>query len=130
MVEPISTANWVSARESKLLTSASTHRDKNNERIDNSSQETKPAKKQDEPIEEIQKSSKELVEHTIEAIKKYIESTKRSLDISVHQETGDIMVKVISEKDGKVIREIPPEKLLDLASRMEEFAGTLFNENA
>jgi uncharacterized FlaG/YvyC family protein len=40
------------------------------------------------------------------------------------------MVKVISEKDGKVIREVPPEKFLDLAAKIEEFVGSLFNEIA
>ena len=40
------------------------------------------------------------------------------------------MVKVISEEDGKVIREIPPKELLDLAAKMEEMTGALLNENA
>jgi uncharacterized FlaG/YvyC family protein len=39
------------------------------------------------------------------------------------------MVKVISEKDRKVIREIPPEEILDCAAKMEQIEGMLFDKN-
>jgi len=52
------------------------------------------------------------------------------LKIQIHQGTGDIVIKVISEKDGTVIREIPSEKVLDIAKNMEDFSGILFNKNA
>ena len=40
------------------------------------------------------------------------------------------MVQVISKADGKVIREIPSEELLDLAAKMDEVVGVIFNKNA
>jgi uncharacterized FlaG/YvyC family protein len=39
------------------------------------------------------------------------------------------MVQVISEKDGKVIREIPSEEILNHAAIMEQLAGFLFDKN-
>jgi flagellar protein FlaG len=48
--------------------------------------------------------------------------------MQVHDQTGNIIVRVTSQDGSKVIREIPPKELLDLAARMEELAGTLFDE--
>ena len=85
---------------------------------------------------EIEKNSKRIHETTnakinriAEAMDKYVRSVKRELKIQVHGETGDIIVKVISQDNGKVIREIPPRELLDLAARMDEMTGTLLNQN-
>ena len=60
----------------------------------------------------------------------YVSSIQRELQIQVHNKTGNLMVKVISKEDGKTIREIPPEELLNLAARMEELSGVLFDQNA
>ena len=70
------------------------------------------------------------IEHIAQAMDSYVQSIQRKLQINVHQGTGELIVKVISKEDGKVIREIPSEELLDLASKMEEMMGVLFNESA
>ena len=38
------------------------------------------------------------------------------------------MVKVINSETNEVIREIPPEKILDLVAKMWELAGILVDE--
>ena len=78
----------------------------------------------------IRETAQTKIEHIAKAMENYVRSSQRKLTIQVHNATGDIMVKVISEEDGKVIREIPPHELLNLAAKMEEMMGTLFNENA
>ena len=131
MVKPISTAISTSVQDSTRGILPSSHVENGN--FNNSSSSNKQLRdvtKSEVIRENIIKASKETVERTVQAIKNYIESNKRSLDISVHEETGAIMVKVISEVDGKVIREVPPEKFLDLAAKIEELAGSLFNETA
>ena len=77
-----------------------------------------------------QESIQARTERIAQAMDNYVQSIKRDLKIQVHNPTGDIMVKVISKKDGKIIREIPSEELLDLAAKMEEMIGVLYNENA
>jgi len=49
------------------------------------------------------------------------------LQFSVHEASGDIMVTVRDESSGEVIREIPPSEMLDLAARIGEMAGLLFD---
>jgi uncharacterized FlaG/YvyC family protein len=51
----------------------------------------------------------------METLQNYIESNETSLDITVDQTNNTIIVKVISDYDGKVIREIPFEHRLDLS---------------
>lgn len=87
-----------------------------------------PEKKEFEPKQSENTDTK--LENIAQAMDNYVQSIQRDLKIQVHQNTGKLIVKVISEKDGKVIREIPPEELLDLAAKVEEMMGVLFNESA
>lgn len=50
------------------------------------------------------------------------------LNFSVHAASGNIMVTVVNEDTGKVIREIPSRELLDLATKLEETIGLIFDE--
>ena len=50
------------------------------------------------------------------------------LQFSVHKSSGRIMVTVTDEDTGKVVREIPERELLNLAARLEEMMGLIFNE--
>lgn len=51
-----------------------------------------------------------------------------SLQFSVHEATGRTVVKVIEEDTGKLIREIPPHEILNLAAKIQEMLGILFNQ--
>lgn len=50
------------------------------------------------------------------------------LEFSVHDVINEIMVKVIDIETGEVIREVPPEKLLDLKAMAYEELGLLVDE--
>jgi flagellar protein FlaG len=78
----------------------------------------------------IQQTKQAKIERIAQAMDSYVQSIQRDLKIGVHQATGKIIVKVISETDGKIIREIPAEELLDLAAKVEEMMGLLVNEKA
>jgi flagellar protein FlaG len=49
---------------------------------------------------------------------------------SRHEGTGKTMIKVVNKDTGDVIREIPPEKALDMAAKMDEMLGILFDQKA
>ncbi len=51
-------------------------------------------------------------------------------EFSIHEGTKEIMVKVIDEKTNELIKEIPPEKILDMIAKMWELAGILVDERA
>lgn len=50
------------------------------------------------------------------------------LNFSVHEASGKIMVTVVNEDTGKVIREIPSRELLDLAAKLEETIGLILDK--
>ncbi|MFC3772836.1 flagellar protein FlaG [Paenibacillus sp. GCM10012303] len=52
------------------------------------------------------------------------------LDFSIHKSTNQIMVKVLERDTGKVVREIPPEKMLDFVAKLWEMAGILVDKRA
>jgi len=49
-------------------------------------------------------------------------------EFSIHDDTKEIMVKVIDQETNEVIREIPPEKILDMVATMWELAGLIVDE--
>jgi len=52
----------------------------------------------------------------------------RRFERSIHEKTNTLMVKVIDSTTGDVIRELPPEKLLDMVANMLEVAGILIDK--
>lgn len=51
----------------------------------------------------------------------------RKIDFVVHDDTNRTMVKVIDTENGRVLREIPPEEILDLVAKMQEAFGIIFD---
>ena len=50
------------------------------------------------------------------------------LQFSIHGKTNTISVKIKDRETGEVIREIPPEKMLDFVAKLWEMAGILVDE--
>lgn len=59
---------------------------------------------------------------------KAITGSTCSFEYSIHDVTKEIMIKVIDKDTKEVIREIPPEKILDLVAKLWEIAGILVDE--
>ncbi len=72
--------------------------------------------------------SEQVVSDALEKVNKLLAGSSRKFDISVHEETNEIMVKVIDSETNKVIREIPPEKILDMVAKLWELAGLFVDE--
>lgn len=72
-------------------------------------------------------TTEEEIKKTLEKANKSFQPFDRKFDISVHEETNTIMVKVIDARNDEVIREIPPEKILDMIANMQELAGLLID---
>jgi flagellar protein FlaG len=50
------------------------------------------------------------------------------LQFVVHEDTGRVVVTVIDESTGKVIREIPPSEVLKLAANLDKTIGIIFDQ--
>lgn len=84
---------------------------------------------QDYGVKELLISEKEMAE-AVKTANSRLESYNRKIEFSIHEKTGDIMIKVIDSNTNEVIREIPPEKIKDMIANMLERAGLLVDERA
>jgi flagellar protein FlaG len=73
-----------------------------------------------------EKITEEQVFKAIEKANQKFQYYNTYLEFSIHEETRQIMVKVY--RDEEVIREIPPEKILDMVAQMMEWAGLIVDE--
>ncbi|SDI27799.1 flagellar protein FlaG [Pseudomonas flavescens] len=60
----------------------------------------------------------------------YAQSVRRNLDFQLDDSTGRVVVQVINSDSGEVIRQIPSEEVLELASRLEDARSLLLQEKA
>jgi flagellar protein FlaG len=73
------------------------------------------------------------IEKTSQAVAKLNEVLKdreRDLEFSVDDTTGRTILKVIHAESGEVIRQIPPEELLNIARTFIEGTGSLIEDQA
>lgn len=66
-------------------------------------------------------------------IKKAIEKIQKNMPNSeavfgIHEGTNRVTIKLIDKKTKEVIKELPPEKTLDMIARVWEMAGILVDE--
>ncbi|AZR73896.1 hypothetical protein BBF96_11150 [Anoxybacter fermentans] len=65
-------------------------------------------------------SLKQSLNEITKGLNEMVKIFNRKLDFVIHEDTKRLLVKVIDTETDKVIREIPPEELLDLVARMRE----------
>ncbi len=68
-----------------------------------------------------------------EKIRKTIESfsaqlTNSEIKFGIHDRTNRVTIKIVDKGTDKVIKEIPPEKTLDMIAKCMEIAGVLVDE--
>ncbi|QCQ22669.1 flagellar protein FlaG [Desulfoglaeba alkanexedens] len=88
------------------------------------------AKKEEKPPSDDMRLAKERPEEVktlVEEVQSYLEDLNIRLKFIVHEETGDVVVRVLNKETGELIREIPPEELLKLRQKLEELRGVLFH---
>lgn len=75
-----------------------------------------------------EKVSDAFLERAIDKANTTFEIQNRSLRFKIHEKTHEVIVKVVDAETEEVIREIPPEKLLDMFANMLELAGLIVDE--
>lgn len=77
--------------------------------------------------EKEQLSEKKVIE-TIEKANESLAMIQTRFEFSIHEKTKEIMIKVYNKETDELIREIPPEKILDMIAKMWELAGLFVDE--
>lgn len=87
-------------------------------------QTTKELKQAELHGESITISDEQIIK-AIEGANKALQGKETSVEFKIHEKTKQIMIKVQDKETGRIIREIPPEKILDMVAKM---SGLLMDE--
>ena len=77
-------------------------------------------------MDEIEQENEKIRKAVAEMSKKMISNTEAIFGI--HEETNTVTIKLVDKDTRKVIKEIPPEKTLDMIAKIWELAGILVDE--
>ena len=72
--------------------------------------------------------TEEQLEEVIRESNRMIFGDKEKFAFTIHEGTGRFLVRLVDKETEEVVREIPPEKLLDLVANIWEMVGILVDE--
>lgn len=74
--------------------------------------------------------SREDLEKAVADSNRLIFRNDEQFKFEIHERTNRIMVKLVNIQTNEVIKEIPPEKILDLVANIWDLVGILVDERA
>ncbi len=77
-------------------------------------------------VEKISEEQEKRVQELTENLNQFMRNIDYNLQFVPDREAGVVIIKVL-DANGKVIRQIPPEAILSLSSRIGESMGVLIN---
>jgi flagellar protein FlaG len=66
-------------------------------------------------------------EEILDKIKALTQDGAFSVRFEMHAKTGQFVARLVDAETGEVIRQLPPEEMLDLSARLEELRGNIVN---
>lgn len=82
-----------------------------------------------EPGEPDAASDEQALERAVARVREVFQSADSRLVIEIDRDLNRVVVKIVNGQSGQVIRQIPPEELLDLARRFDGAKGLLLKEH-
>ncbi|CCO09156.1 Flagellar protein FlaG protein [Desulforamulus hydrothermalis Lam5 = DSM 18033] len=82
------------------------------------------------PEPEEQPLKAESVQQAVHKMNKTLETYGTELRFQLHEKSGEYIVKIINTKDHSVIREIPPERVLNMVAYFKEMLGLVVDKFA
>lgn len=74
-----------------------------------------------------QRASNEQIKKAVEQLNKNMISHSEAI-FGIHEGTNRITIKIVDKNTKEVIKELPPEKTLDMIAKVWELAGILVDE--
>lgn len=75
-----------------------------------------------------QEPNEKQVKAAVDGVNSKLKMTKTRCEFSVHESTNRISIKIIDKETDELIREVPPEKTLEMIEKAWEIAGLLVDE--
>ena len=80
--------------------------------------------------EAVQDAGENDVSIAVELADKLMELFNRELRFETHEETGIVQISIVEKIDGKVIKQIPPDMVLEIIARINDIIGCLMDVKA
>lgn len=74
--------------------------------------------------------ARESLDSAVASISSFVQGVQRSLDFSVDDASGEVIVKVTDRDSGEVIRQLPSEEALRLSEQLESLRSLMFEARA
>ena len=84
--------------------------------------------REDKLDQDISERMEERLEEEIDRLNEIVRTYDRKLNFQLHRETESYFVEVIDVVEDEVIREVPPEEILDLVARIDDMIGLIIDE--
>lgn len=72
--------------------------------------------------------TEKIISESVDRINRMFEESNRRFEYTVHEKTNNIIIRVIDEVTNEVVKEIPPEKILNIVASIMELAGLIVDE--
>jgi len=72
--------------------------------------------------------TRDELEQAVEQLNNTMQAYSTKLHFEIHEKSDEIMVKVLNSEDDSVVREIPPEKILDMVAYFKEMLGLIIDK--
>ena len=96
--------------------------------INNSPAEQINKQQQEELKNSLKKLDKKQLEDLFKDIKEKFDYMNKYLKIEIDKDLHEPVIKIMDKQTNKVIRQIPPEYVLELAKRIDELVGLLIKK--
>ena len=80
--------------------------------------------------EEFNENSSSLLQQAVTELNQNVQNLQRKLQFSIDHDSGQTIIKVMDSETDQLIRQIPPERLLELSKALEKTRGLLFDTEA
>jgi flagellar protein FlaG len=80
--------------------------------------------------EQKDQENQQQVSNAVKEISSFFQMAQRSLEFSLDDVSGQMVMQIKDTETNKVIRQIPSEDVLKLAKRLDDLTGVLFKASA
>lgn len=78
----------------------------------------------------VSNAQKKQVQNSVNKLNKLLQKEDTHVEYKIHKYFGDVIIRIVDNKTREVVREMPPEKILDMIQRMCEMDGVFVNKRA
>ncbi|GAB6138172.1 flagellar protein FlaG [Halanaerobaculum tunisiense] len=74
------------------------------------------------------KLTKEQVKEGLEKLNETVQTFHEDLQFELHEDSNRMMTKLVKTDNNEVLKEIPPEEMLDMIGRIKNMVGLILDE--